>query len=173
MTFRFPMIVWAVAWLPDASGLFFVGSEKSTGLRKQIWFQPYPAGVPFKISNDLSQYLSLSVTADGKSFVTTQQRPAATIYVGDSPPVLNDKIDWKLTPISTEQATGYGLSWTAAGKLLQRDAAFHIYATGADGRNRVRLLENDDVDLDTTACGSGDTVVISRVRRTTYPTSGV
>jgi hypothetical protein len=82
----FPMIVWAVAWLPDSSGLFFVGAEKSTGLRKQLWFQPYPAGVPFKISNDLSQYLSVSVTADGKSFVTTQQRSAATIYVGDSPP---------------------------------------------------------------------------------------
>ncbi len=111
----------------------------------------------------MSQYLSVSVTADGKSFVTTQQRPAATIYVGDSPPVLSDKIDWKLTPVSTEQATGYGISWTAAGRLLQRDAAFHIYATGADGGNRVRLLENDDVNLDTTACGSGDTVVISRV----------
>ncbi len=116
----FLMLVWAVAWLPDSSGLFFVGSEKSTGLRKQLWFQPYPAGVPFKISNDLSQYLSVSVTADGKSFVSAQQRPSATIYVGDSPPVLGDKIDWKLTSVSTEQATGYGISWTAAGRLLQR-----------------------------------------------------
>ncbi len=69
-----PMLVWSLAWLPDSSGLFFVGAEKSTGLRHQIWFQPYPAGEPFKISNDLSQYSSLSVTADGKSFVTTQQR---------------------------------------------------------------------------------------------------
>ena len=165
----FPMIVWAVAWLPDASGLFFVGSEKSTGLRKQLWFQPYPAGVPFKISNDLSQYLSVSVTADGKSFVTTQQRPAATIYVGDSPPVLSDKIDWKLTPVSTEQATGYGISWTAVGRLLQRDAAFHIYASGADGGNRVRLLENDDLNLDAAACGPGDTVVVSRVTENNVP----
>jgi serine/threonine protein kinase/Tol biopolymer transport system component len=165
----FPMIIWAVAWLPDASGLFFVGAEKSTGLRKELWFQPYPDGVPFKISNDLSQYLSVSVTADGKSFVTTQQRPAATIYVGDSPSVLSDKIDWKLTSVSTEQATGYGISWTAAGRLLQRDAAFHIYATGADGGNRVRLLENDDLNLELTSCGPGDTVVVSRVTENNVP----
>jgi eukaryotic-like serine/threonine-protein kinase len=158
-----PMLVSDLAWLPDSSGLLFIGREKSTGFRAQIWFQPYPAGDAFKISNDLSQYGSLSVTADGKSFVTTQGRQAATIYVGDSPAVLNDKIDWKLTPISTEQATGYDLSWTAAGKLLQSDAAFRIYVTAGDGSSRARLLENDDSDFHPTACGPGDLMIVSRV----------
>ncbi len=158
-----PMIVGAVAWLPDSSGLLFIGREKSTGFRGQIWFQPYPAGDAFKISNDLSQYGSLSVTADGKSFVTTQGRQAATIYVGDSPAVLSDKIDWKLAPISTEQATGYSLSWTAAGKLLQTDAAYHLYMTASDGGGRARLLENDDSDFGPIACGPGDWVIVSRV----------
>jgi Tol biopolymer transport system component len=124
-SFPMPMLVNGLAWLPDSSGLFFIGAEKSTGLRPQIWFQPYPTGEPFKISNDLSRYSSLSVTADRKSFVTTQQRQQATIYVGDSPTVINDKIEWKLAPISTEQATGYSLSWTATGKLLQVDSAGH------------------------------------------------
>ena len=53
--------------------------------RKQNWFYPYPAGEPSRISNDSNQYTSLSVTADGTSFVTTLGRPQATIYVGDSP----------------------------------------------------------------------------------------
>jgi serine/threonine protein kinase/Tol biopolymer transport system component len=155
-----PMLVSEIAWLPDSSGLFFVGREKSSGLRAQIWFQPYPEGVPFKVSNDLSDYSALSVTADGKSFVTTQARPAATIYVADSPAVLNDKIDWKLTPISTEQATGYSLSWTAAGKLLQRDGSNHAFVTGSDGTNRVHLLENDALVAGATACGPGDMVIL-------------
>ena len=159
--FFMPMLVNALAWLPDSSGLFFIGGEKSTGLRPQIWFQPYPAGEPFKISNDLSQYSSLSVTADGKSFVTTQERPQAAIYVGDSPTVLNDKIDWKLTPISTEQATGYSLSWTAAGKILQVDSTAHAYVTGGDGTNRVHLLESNPLVGGVTACGPGDMVVLA------------
>jgi Tol biopolymer transport system component len=167
----FPLrtLIRSVAWLPDGSGLLFVAGEKSTGLRWQIWFQPYAGGDPFKISNDLSIYHSLSVTADGKSFVSTQERPEATIYVGDSPSLLNDKVNWKLTPISTEQATGYDLSWTASGKLLQRDVAFHLYATAADGRNRVRLLENDDLVFYANPCGSGDTVVVGRVLEDNAP----
>jgi serine/threonine protein kinase len=167
--FSYQMVLWAVAWLPDSAGFFFIGAEKSTGLRQQIWFQPYPAGDPLRITNDLSQYVSLSVAADGKSFVTTQKRPAATIYVGDSPAVLNDKIEWKLAPISAEQATGYFVSWTASGKLLQWDAAFHAYETNGDGSSRVRLLENDDVVFNPSACGPGDFVVVSRVSESNSP----
>jgi len=168
-SFPLPVVVTALAWLPDASGLFFVAGEKSTGLRWQIWFQPYPAGAAVRVSNDLSSYLSLSVTADGRAFMTTERRPAATIYVGGSPSVLNDKIDWKLAPISTEQATGFDLSWTATGKLLQKDAAWHIYATAADGSNRVRLLEKDDLVFDANPCGSGDIVVVARVLEDNAP----
>ncbi|MFZ0799442.1 MAG: protein kinase [Terriglobales bacterium] len=159
-SFLSPMLLGTVTWLPDASGMFFIGQEKSTGLRPQIWFQPYPAGEPFKITNDLSQYGALSVTGDGKSFVTTQSRPQATIYVGDSPAVLNDKTDWKLTSISTEQATGYSLAWTPAGKLIQTDAASHSYVTDADGANRVRLLENTGFALPPAPCGPRGMVIV-------------
>jgi Tol biopolymer transport system component len=168
-SFPTPMWVSSVAWLPDSSGLFFIGGEKSNGLRPQIWFQPYPAGEPFKVSNDLSRYSSLSVTADGRSFVTTQERPAATIYAGDSPAVLNDKVDWKLIPISNEQATGYVLSWTAGGKLVQEDAEHHNYVTTGDGSGRVPLLENGGVALAPSGCGPGDVVVVSRVFENNTP----
>jgi eukaryotic-like serine/threonine-protein kinase len=168
-SFALPLFVRAVAWLPDSSGLFFLGAGKSTGVREQIWFQPFPEGEPFKVSNDLNRYNSLSIAGDGKSLVTAQERRQATIYVGDSPAVLNDKIDWKLTPISNEQSTGYRLSWTAAGKLLQGDGAFHVYVTGGSGGDRVRLLENSEITFDPTACGSGDVVVVSRVLESNTP----
>jgi serine/threonine protein kinase/Tol biopolymer transport system component len=161
-SFPLPLFVIAVAWLPDSAGLLFIGYEPSTGFRPQIWFQPYPAGEPFKISNDLSQYRSLSVTADGKSLVTAQQHLTGTVYVGDSPAILNDKIDWKLSPISTEQATGFWLSWTAADKLVQEDVELKLYMTAADGTSRVRLFENDFVGFWPTACGSGNIILWSR-----------
>jgi eukaryotic-like serine/threonine-protein kinase len=161
--FPIDMLLTAVAWLPDSSGLLFVAGQKSTGLRQQIWFQPYPEGEPFKITNDLNEYHALSVTADGKSFVTTQSRPSATIYVGDSPSILNDKIDWKLTPISHEQATGYWLSWTGSDKLLQKDLVNHVYSTGPDGGSRVGLLENSPLVFNPTSCGRGNVAIVSIV----------
>ncbi|MGC2109223.1 MAG: hypothetical protein WA655_06870 [Candidatus Korobacteraceae bacterium] len=64
--------------------------------------------------------------------------------MGDSPAILNDKIDWKLTPISNQQATGYEISWTAAGKLLQEDAASHVYETAGDGSLEGRRAQPDN-----------------------------
>jgi serine/threonine protein kinase/Tol biopolymer transport system component len=167
----FPLnsLVMALAWVPNGSGLLFAAGDKSNGMRRQIWFQPYPAGEPVKVTNDLSYYGSLSVTGDGRSFVTTQQRPSATIFVADLPPVLGDKINWKFTPISTEQATGASLSWMASGKLLQRDASMHLFSTNADGSNRTRLLENDGVDFEASRCGQGDDVIVGRVLEDNNP----
>jgi len=162
--FPSPLLINAVAWMPDGSGLFFIGAAKSTGFRLEIWFQPYPAGEAYKITNDLNPYNSLSVTADGKALVTTQTRISQAIYVGDSPAQLSDKIDWKLTPITLEQqATGNGFSWTADGHLLQIDASFRLYESAADGSNRTRLLESDQADFSASACGPGTLAVVSRL----------
>jgi serine/threonine protein kinase/Tol biopolymer transport system component len=162
-TIPIDMLIRAVAWMPDASGLFFVGAAKSEGFREQLWFQPYPSGQYFKISNDLNKYSSLSVTANGRSLVTTQTHASSTIFVADVPAVLNDKIDWKFTPISNEIAPGWDLSWTASGKLLQRDLVLQVFSTAADGSGRTRLLENFPVVFGIDACGSGDLITFSTV----------
>ena len=161
--FHLPLSVGDVAWAPDLSGLFFTGEGKSTGMHAQIYFQPYPTGPPFKISNDLDFYSNVSVTADGESLVTAQIHRAATIYVADSPATLNDKIDWRLAPISNQQATGYNISWTPGGKLLQQDETYHVYETAADGTGRVDLLGSDEIALGPTSCGSDDVVVLTRI----------
>jgi Tol biopolymer transport system component len=161
-SFPFPMFVNSVAWIPDASGILFIGAQDSRGLRSQIWLQPYPSGQPVKVSNDLNQYSSLSVTADGRSFVTLQYRATASIYEGESPAVLNGNINWNLTPISDEQATGYSLAWMSPDQLLQTDIGGHIYVTAADGSARVRLLGNDEAAFAPTACGSDRSVILSR-----------
>ena len=162
--FRLPLAVTRVAWLPDASGLFLIGSERSSWLA-QIWFQPYPEGEPLKISNDLNIYVAISVSADGRSLSTIQEHPSATVYVGDSPSILNEKINWNLTPISNEQATGFDLSWTSSGRLLQADLTGHIYATAADGSGRVSILPEKEFVWAPTACGLGDVVIYTKVSK--------
>lgn len=162
-TIHLPVAASSVAWLPDGSGLFFVAFEKLVyAAPTQIWFQPYPEGGPFRITNDLTSYSSLSVTADGKSLLTVQRRWEATIYVGDSPSTLNGKIDWKLVPISTERNTGYLLSWMASGKLLQLSGDGRYYITNVDGSGYVPLLTNDDVAWQPATCGMGDLGVFSK-----------
>ena len=161
-SFLSPVYIADVAWLSNPSGLFFGGAEVTAPNRNQIWFQPYPSGEQSKVTNDLNPYASLSVGGDGKILVATQQRPSATVYVGDLPSVLKDKIQRTFAYISTEQASGYWLSWNAAGKLLQQDGTLHVSVTEADGSSRTPLLESDALDLRPNACGPGDMVVLSR-----------
>lgn len=168
---HFPLstLILAQVWMPSDSGLLFLAGEKSEGMRWQIWFQPYPSGDPVRVTHDLSYYGSLSLTGDGKSLVTTQQRASATIFVSEAPNVLDGKVNWKFTPISTEQATGEGLSWLASGKLLQQDASFHLFLTNPDGSDRTRLLESDGMDFEPARCGPGDTLVVSRIQEDNAP----
>jgi serine/threonine protein kinase/Tol biopolymer transport system component len=164
-----PMLVTAVAWLPDGSGLLFNAGQKSNGFRGQIWFQPYPEGQPFKITNDFNEYRSLSVAGDGRSFISTQQRHAAIVFVGDAPPVLNDKIDWKLVPITTEQER-YGEGWMESDKLLQSDGQGHLFLTAVDGSARVLLGEGDDFFWNVSTCGIGTMIVMNKLAEDNAPT---
>jgi TolB protein len=47
-------------WLPDGSGLV-VSAEEKTGVPPQLWIVSYPGGRARKVSNDLSDYYSVSV----------------------------------------------------------------------------------------------------------------
>jgi serine/threonine protein kinase len=158
-----PIRVSDLAWLPDSSGFFYILEDPSATSNTAVWFQPYPEGQPMRISNDLNAYHGVSVSADGKSFVTAQVRPQSTLYVGDSPVPLNPKSSWNLTPISREQSAGMnGLSWTGNGQLLQLDKDSHIYISAADGSGRTRVLEHDDYNASATGCGPGNALVASR-----------
>jgi serine/threonine protein kinase/Tol biopolymer transport system component len=159
-----PAVSSDVAWMPDGSGLLVTGSGSVSDYHFQIWFQPYFEGQPIKLSNDLDGYNSLSVTGDGKTLVASRWRPASTIFTGEVPRVLNDKIKWELGTISSEQTAGFGgLSWTGSGKLLQVDGANRLFLTGSDGSGRTQLGEDGQAVMEATVCGTGDEVAMVRL----------
>ena len=58
-------------WLPD--GVVFIARGMgglATGGGGQIWMQPYPRGTPRRLTNDLIDYRSSSIAADGKSIIS-------------------------------------------------------------------------------------------------------
>ena len=157
-----PPTLWGdVTWMPDGSGLLLTGPERPGGYRWQIWFQSYPEGAAVRVSNDLDDYSTLSVTADGKTLVTSRFRPASTIFVGEAPKALNDNTKWELTAISNEQTAGLnGLSWTGAGKLLQVDGDNLLFLTASDGSERTQLGQEGQTVLEATACGEHEVALV-------------
>ena len=68
-------------WLPDSSGLLLAAQDK-TGFPAQIWMVSKTDGTPRRISNDLNDYLSVSISSDGKKIASAQQNQSTQVWVG-------------------------------------------------------------------------------------------
>ena len=69
-----------IAWMPNGRGLLVIGQEHTSSFQ-QIWYVPYPRGTPKRITNDLSDYSTVSSTADGRELVTVQAQNFTNVYV--------------------------------------------------------------------------------------------
>jgi serine/threonine protein kinase/Tol biopolymer transport system component len=124
-----------LAWLSDGSGLLFCAKE-SDAPYEQIWEISYPEGATRRLTNDLTDHLGVTLTADSKAMVTLQIEARSTIWVS----ALGDfKRTVQITPGA---GTYYDLSWTPDGKILYASDASgsaDIWETDADGSGRKQL----------------------------------
>ena len=143
-SFPLPMIVQDLHGCPILPGCSLSAVKNRTGLRLQIWFQPYPAGEPFKISNDLSR-LHVAQRYGGRQVVRHHPgAPGGNDLRGrfSGCPERQDRL---------EADSDFDRTSDRLRSLLDRCRQtpatwmppIHVYITGADGSNRVRLLEND------------------------------
>jgi serine/threonine protein kinase/Tol biopolymer transport system component len=161
--FAYDTLPQAVGWSPDGSGIFVaLGHFRNL----QLAFQPYPKGELLRLTRDLDNYLpsgngfnlpTLSLTADGKSLVAVREQIFANVFVGD---VTEGSLKNDLKAITTDQANGLWLSWTADNKLVASDFNARAYLMNADGSDRARIAERGGRMPFVAGCGS-DAVVAS------------
>ena len=124
------------AWLPDGSGLLLAAQEK-TGIPSQLWIVGYPSGNARRVSNDLSEYNSASLSADGSNIASVQTNRSSGIYVAPSAAVD------KARQITSGRLDGQlGLSWTADNRIVYTaDHAdnWDLFITDVDGQNQRQL----------------------------------
>src|SRR5207249_6776452 len=80
---------------------------------QQIWFVPYPKGRARRITNDLTDYRDLSVTADARTLVTIQSEKKANIWLAPA-----GDLDHPTQLTATSYDGLNGLSWTPDGKVV-------------------------------------------------------
>ncbi len=143
-------------WLPDGSGLLLAALRKSA-TQAQLWVVSYPEGNIRKISNDLSEYESVAVTADGNAIAAVQLNMSSEIWVGPS-----DAPD-KAQQVSNGRLDGKnGVAWTRDGHVIYAgDHAenWDLFQIDADGGNERRLTFGDRLHESPTGCEGGKSVV--------------
>jgi len=143
-------------WLPDGSGLLLAAQEK-TGIPSQLWIVNYPDGQARRVSNDLSEYFSASLSADGSAIASVQTNRSSSVYVApSSAPDLARQIT------SARLDGQIGLTWTADNRIVYvADHAdnWDLFITDADGQNSRQLSFDGHYHASPTVCDSNRSVV--------------
>jgi serine/threonine protein kinase len=131
--------VWRMAWLRDGSGIIFAANERLAG-PSQIWYVSYPDGEVHRITNDLNDYVDISLSADSSSLVTVQSEQNSNIWIAP-----NDNLH-NASQITSGKFDGLmSLSWSPDGKVVYGSAAngrMDLWAINSNGSGQKQLTED-------------------------------
>jgi Tol biopolymer transport system component len=143
-------------WLPDESGLVLAAQEK-TAVPAQIWAVSYPGGVVRRISNDISDYLSIALSADARTIAAVQRNLTSEIWTA---PASNPDATRQVTFGRTEGVNDFTilpdnhLVYTA-----NHSGNWDLFISDFDGGNARQLSFDNRYHSSPSACDDGRTVI--------------
>jgi Tol biopolymer transport system component len=124
-----------LGWLADGSGLV-VSAADQPAAPYQLWLLTYPGGEVRKVTNDLNNYDSVTLTADSAALLTVKSETQADIWATSA----SGEGGRKLTPCFTWGPQGF--DWTPDGRIVYVSKASgdrQLWIMDADGSNQRRL----------------------------------
>ena len=142
--------IWEMVWSPAADGLFVIYQQKGPNYgHRQIGFVSLSDGQLRPISRDTNSHATLTLSADGKTLATVQQKAVSNFYVlpgegGTSP---------NLSPFVSDGEQIQHFNWTTDGGLLTTDGT-QLVRRDANGKNPSQLISDPAAGiLDLSLCG--------------------
>jgi serine/threonine protein kinase len=148
-----------IVWLSDGSGVLTTAFE-NRGDQYQIWRISYPDGEAQTLTSDLSDYRSLSLTADSNTIVAILYERTSNIWVAPYGA-------WSSARQVTSGIRNGAPVWTPDGKLVYISRAGgnpDIWIADADGRNQKQLTDDTYQERYPSVCGDGRHVVFDSAR---------
>lgn len=145
-------------WLPDGSGLLILGEER-VGSSHQIWRLSYPGDKLQKLTDDLNDYLDISLAATAGMLATVRSDRLVNIWVAPNGDVSRAR---QITFGAGRQDGLGGLAWTPDGKIVyvsNAGGAPHIWLMEADGTGNKQLSTNDIMNINSTVSPDGKHIV--------------
>jgi serine/threonine protein kinase len=134
-------------WLPDASGLLSLYSQKGPDYfqRSQIGYVPAGNHSFHPITRDTNSYATLTLSADGKTLATVQTKTSENLFLLRS----ND-----LTQVLPQGQSVYSFDWTTDGNLIFSDFT-RLLRAGIDQAVPTRLVGDPNAAIvELSGCGS-------------------
>jgi Tol biopolymer transport system component len=145
-----------LAWLADGSGLLMLATPEQSFVY-QIWQLSYPSGEAERLTNDLNNYVSMSLSAGSNTLAVVKGETEASIWVE---PVGDPGRAQPVTPGSGK--IDACVSWTPDGRILyhsNQSGTDDIWIVNADGANRRQLTSNARINQCPAASPDGRYIV--------------
>jgi serine/threonine protein kinase/roadblock/LC7 domain-containing protein len=143
-------------WLPDESGLVLAAQEK-TAVPAQIWTVSYPGGAVRRISNDISDYLSVALSADAHTIAAVQRNLTSDIWTA---PASNPDAGRQVTFGRTEGINDFTVMPDNHIVYTANHAGnWDLFISDFDGGNTRQLSFDNRYHTSPSACDDGRTVV--------------
>jgi len=146
-----------LTWLPDGSGILLAAMEK-TAANTQLWAMSYPGGKVRRVSNDLSDYLSVAVSSDGDTLASVQRNLSSDLWVG--PVTAPDKAQ----QVTTGRLDGMngGVTFAPDDQIVyvgNHAQNWDLFISAPDGNNVRQLTFDHRFHAYPMVCNHGRTVV--------------
>jgi serine/threonine protein kinase len=157
------MMVFGLGWLPDGSGLVIssLGPEHSETADGpfQLWALSIPAGQLRRLTNDLNNYLDVSLTADAKNLSSPQKQMSSSVWVS---PAANPSQAIDL-PGAGQMDGVRGLAWLPDDRLLYTGSedGSQIWQMDHHGSHRQQLTHLKGTCTDPFASSDGATLLFT------------
>ena len=152
-----------VAWLSDGSAVLVTGTGKGA-TNGQIWQVDYPSGQLTRITNDLTHYEGISLSADSRALVTVQAEAASQLWVAPA----TDPSDTRQITSGSRRMDGLaGLAWLPDDRLVYTAGIagnFDIWVMNQDGSDPRPLTIDEAHDAQPAICGGGRYLVFASLR---------
>src|SRR5262245_1126055 len=153
-----------ITWLPDGAGLIVAAAEDSpdsTSSNSQIWRLSFPSGDVRRITNDLGNYFSASLTDDARLLVSVQQERVANLWLV---PHREANLAKQVTFGVNKREGIFGLALLPDGRIVydaDTDGQRNIWVVNPDGNNPSQLTDSAQgrVNLDLSISPDGGFIV--------------
>lgn len=152
-----------VAWLSDGSGLLITASDYAYG-PYQIWHVSYPGGEAQRVTSDLSNYRSMSLTSDSKTLVAVQSDIHPFVWVWPGGEAARAE---QITSGTGSVNDYWGFSWTPDARIVYVSTLSSnqdIWIMNADGSDQKQLTYDAQSDFDPSVSPDGRHVTFASER---------
>jgi Tol biopolymer transport system component len=128
-----------LCWLPDGSGLIVTQSSGMLGQQQQLWQVSNPSGVAHKITHDLNNYSTPTITANGEALSVVQQQLDSNLWIA---PGGNSGQLKQITSVAQGLEGYFILEWPPGGRIFYESMDNGVpapWSINPDGSNPQKI----------------------------------